>query len=434
MSNSSFVNSATSVNIDWAALLQPADRIICSQMTAEPRALLRSLCAFLASGDADKRMPTSVFLGTPFSDVCRALPPAVELQVFGGMGAAGAIGRVRPLSVLPVHYSVSAQLFATKVLPVDVVLLSLGCHPATGQLYLGASHGHALAAARQARVVIAEVNRCAPCLPGGELPSDIRIDLKVEIDEPLQECGSFSADGVEQQIAAGVASRVPDGATLQVGIGSLAGALLQGLGSHRRLGVHSGLITPPLWELVRSGVVDNVHKGRDHGVSVCSAVFGDAVLYAEWAACGAVHLAPPEVTHGVTSLGGLQRFTALNSALEVDLLGQVNSESVGSRYIGGVGGLNDFVRGAAASPGGQSIVALPSRRVARGVQAPSVVPDLSGPASIPASDADLFVSEYGVASLRGASRDQRAARLIAIAHPEDREALRAAARDKGLSV
>lgn len=432
MSVSKWVSpSAVASRVDWTACLEPGDRIVCSQMTAEPRALLRSLSHTLAADPLTPR-PASVFLGTPFSGEAGDLPAEVSVQVFGGMGSALAIGRRRPLTIMPVNYSASAALFRNRILPVDVVLVSLARDAATGRLHLGASHGHAVEAARAARRVIAEINRQAPCIAGAEWPEDVPLHAVIEVDEPLAGSADFRVGDVERRIAAHVAGCVEDGATLQVGIGSLASALLQGLRGHRRLGVHSGLLTAPLWDLVRTGVVDNAGKGRDVGVSVCSAVFGDAAMYREIGAGAPVRLAPPEITHGCASLGALARFTALNSALEVDLLGQANAEAIGTRYIGGIGGLNDFVRGAAVSEGGRSIIALPSRRRAHGAEAPGIVATLSGPATVSACDADRVVTEHGVAQLRGASRSERASRLIAIAHPDDREALTEAARAGGL--
>jgi len=356
------------------------------------------------------------------------MPASVSLEVFGGMGSALAMSKQRPLAVYPVNYSRSAALFRDAGLRADVVLVSLARDNTTGRLYQGASHGYVIDAARRARVIIAEINAQAPRVRGGEWPEDLAPACVVESDYPIAESATVRSGDLEERIARHVASRVPDGATIQVGIGGLAGALLQNLAGHRHLGVHSGLLTRPLWALVQSGAADNSRKSSDAGVSICSAVYGDQGMYQAIDANPQVKICPPEISHGIVSLAGLPRFTALNSALEVDLLGQANSESVDGRYIGGVGGLNDFVRGAIASAGGCSIIAMPSRRSRSGALVSSVVKGLSGPATVGASDADLVVTEYGVASLRHASRDERARRMIAIAHPEDRPELEATAK------
>jgi acyl-CoA hydrolase len=197
------------------------------------------------------------------------------------------------------------------------------------------------------------------------------------------------------------------------------------------------MLTPALQALLESGSADNSRKEIDAGVSVTACVYGDAALYAAMHNHPALRLREPRYTHGREVIARLGRFVALNSALEVDLLGQANAETaIGSdghlRQVGGVGGLNDFVRGARAAPDGKAIIALPSRQAARagaaGPGAARIVARLSGPATVAASDADVVVTEYGSAHLRHASLGERARRLIAIAHPDDRDALAAAAR------
>jgi acetyl-CoA hydrolase len=236
---------------------------------------------------------------------------------------------------------------------------------------------------------------------------------------------------VERRIAAHVADCVPDGASIEVGIGAVASAVTAGLAGRRRLRIHSGLFTEALWSLVRSGAVEARAAGEP--LVTCSAVYGTPDLYAEVHDRHAYRIAPPSITHGTASLAALPWFTAINAALEVDLLGQVNAESVGGRYLGGIGGLNDFVRGALACPGGTSIIAIPSRRKAAHGEAAGIVAALSGPATVAASDADVFVSEHGIARVRGLSRAGRVRALIAIANPDDREELGRAARESGMA-
>jgi acyl-CoA hydrolase len=189
---------------------------------------------------------------------------------------------------------------------------------------------------------------------------------------------------------------------------------------------------------VQAGVIDNSAKSIATGVSVVGCVYGDASLYAAVHMNPAVQLRGPNYTHASATLAQLRGFTAINSALEVDLWGQMNAETVTTpagvrRQVGGVGGLNDFVRGARLAPQGQAVIALPARQQTRDGTpgAPRIVATLGGPATVAACDADMVVTEYGVAHLRNATLDQRARALIAIAHPDDRDALRAAARRAG---
>jgi acyl-CoA hydrolase len=307
-----------------------------------------------------------------------------------------------------------------------------------GTLHLGASHGHALAAARRARCIIAEINASAPVVAGAPWPEDLAIHVAVDVDHALATPTVSAISEIERRIAAQVAPLVAQGACLQVGIGSLPSAVLAGLSDHRALGLHSGMLTPALWKLVQAGVIDNSAKSMDTGVSVVGCVYGDASLYAAVHMNPTVQLRDPGYTHASATLGQLRGFTAINSALEVDLWGQMNAETVTTpagvrRQVGGVGGLNDFVRGARLAPQGQAVIALPSRQHTRDGTpgAPRIVATLSGPATVAACDADMVVTEYGVAHLRNATLDQRARALIAIAHPDDRDALRAAARRAG---
>lgn len=415
--------------IDWAAWVRPGDRLVCSHLSAEPVALLQSLAE---SGLHEGRF--QVHLGVPFSMAAAALGAAATFTTYGGMGSAGALSRGHATRVSLRHYSQCAQAFENGDEVADVVLISLA-RAADGSLHLGAAHGPALAAARRARHVIAEINAQAPAVRGAPWPADIAITAAMAVDRALAEPTESAASVAEQRIAAHVAPLVADGACLQVGIGSLPSAVLEGLRAHHAMGLHSGMLTPALWRLVQGGAIDNSRKDIDAGVCVTGAVYGGAALYRAVHDNPVVQLREPGYTHAAAVIARLADFTAINSALEVDLMGQMNAETVSTasgarRQVGGVGGLNDFMRAARQAPRGVAIVALPSRQPARAGQAgaPRIVATLNGPATVAASDADIVVTEHGVAHLRNASLDERARRLIAIAHPDDRDALRAAAR------
>ncbi|MCU0972899.1 MAG: acetyl-CoA hydrolase, partial [Burkholderiales bacterium] len=275
-----------------------------------------------------------------------------------------------------------------------------------------------------------EINAAAPCVRGTEWPEDLVPSAVVEVNYPLAVAPTTIASDLDRAIGESVARCILDGATIQVGIGAVASAVVASLAARRHLRIHSGLFTEPLWALQKSGAVQ-AQTSQD-AVVTCSAVYGSAGLYAEVHDNPAYRIAPPAVTHGLAALAALPRFTSINSALEIDLFGQVNAESAGGRYLGGIGGLNDFVRGALASPGGSAIIAAPSRRRSAKGEVGSIVSALSGPATVPAADADVFVTEHGVARMRGASRSERALAIIGLAHPDDRESLTRAARALGL--
>jgi len=303
----------------------------------------------------------------------------------------------------------------------DVVLIGLS--PAIdGVATLGPTHGYALAATTRARVVLAEINERMPWLYGGELPADFRIDAAVRTSRPLPRYPDSRVGEVERRVGANVAGLIPDGATLQFGVGTIADAVLGALGGHRDLGFHTGMLPQSALPLLERGVVTNRLKPIDTGVTVNGVYIGDESLYRYIDRNPATRLAGPEYTHAIATLARIPGFVSVNSAVEVDLAGNINAEVAGGAYVGGVGGQLDFVRGAAAAPGGRAIIALPS--VSRDGKTSRVVARCAA-VTTPAADADTIVTECGVAELRGVSFDERARRIAAIAHPAFRDALAA---------
>ena len=231
-----------------------------------------------------------------------------------------------------------------------------------------------------------------------------------------------AADGSILPVLGGVAGLLPDGATIQIGLGTLPAAILSALKTHRDLGIHSGLFTREIADLIDAGIVTNARKTLDAGQTVAGLLSGDETLM-RWADdASALTLRPSSYTHAIGTLARLDRFVAINSAVEVDLTGQVNAEIAGGRYVGAVGGSANFLRGAAASNGGVGIIALPSTAGSRS----RIVSALSGPVTTSRADVAFVVTEYGVADLRDATLDERRERMLAIAHPEHREAIASA--------
>ena len=421
-------------SFDWDFLVQPGDRVVCSHMTAEPCALLREL-GQSASQRSPEQARFCAYLGVPFTDWSTTFAPSTEFVTFGGMGMAGTLTRSHITHVSLDHYRQCGDAFSAGRQAADTVLVSLA-RSRNGQLMLGAAHGYILEAARQARTVIAEINNQAPAIPGAPWPVDIPIHYMTEVSYPIAIAPAARSGQTETAIATYVAALIPDGACLQIGIGALADSVLAGLKQHRALGLHSGMLTPALWQLVVSGVIDNSRKSQGAGISTIGCAYGDAMLYRAVHDNHALCLREPAHTHAADVIAGLNDFVAINSALEVDLLGQANAETVPTsdgrlRYVGGVGGLNDFIRGSQLALHGKSIIALPSRQANGNTR---IVAKLSGPATVAASDADMVVTEQGVASLKGASVGQRAQRMMAIAHPADREQLTRQAHALGLLI
>ena len=395
-------------------------------MSSQPRALQQSLLQHRPA------IPLSVMLGVAVSPDMGAAPEDWQLQGLGAMGSGSVVASKRSFSLSTLTYSAYEQAYAQGLWPVDVVLVSLS-RDQQGRLYLGASHGAALAAARRARVVLAEVNAQAPCLLDSQWPADVPIHAQWETSYAPPELSASPAGAAEQTIGEHLAARIPDGACLQVGIGSLPSALLDCLSGHRKLGVHTGMYGQAMHRLLLSGASDNSEKNIDAGLCIIGGVAGQADFLAQTDQHPALRMRSPAYTHDLLNIQGLRNFFSLNSALEVDLLGQVNAETIVDehgrwRYVGGIGGLPEFSRAAMRAPGGQSAIALPAR-TPRGRS--RIVAKLSGPATLAASDADLIATEHGVAEMRHASVDQRVMKMVAIADPLDRPALLAQARAIG---
>ena len=405
---------------DLRGLVKPGDRVIVGQGTAEARTLTRALVA-----QRHHLGRFEVFLGVTFSD---SFPPdgtdGIDFTGYGAFAKSVALSRAGRLDPLPMPYSRLYDAFADGRLRADVVLLQVAPGREGRRESLSLAHDYTIAAARHARTVILEVNEDAPWTHGTELPEDLRVDLRVRAEMPPLDFGGSTVDETSARIGAFVADLVPEGATVQIGIGAIPDAVLAGLKGHRDLGIHSGVMNDKILDLIEAGVVTNARKGRDAGVTVANVLFGTKRLRDFAHDNTALWVAPPPVTHDAGVLASLNRLVAINSAIEVDLTGQVNSEIAGGKYVGAIGGQPDFVRGGLASAGGRSVIALPA--TAKGGTISRIVPQVAN-VSTPRCDADAIVTEYGVAELDGCTLRERARRMIEIAAPEFREDLARAA-------
>ena len=281
--------------------------------------------------------------------------------------------------------------------------------------------------------MIAEVNDRVPDIGGDRRLGRGEIDVLVHTSRPPAEYPGKPASDVDKAIAEHVAGLVPDGATLQVGIGSLPALVLRHLRGHRDLGVHSGMITDEIAELIEAGVITGTRKSTDRGLTVTGLLLGTGALISRAAVDKSIRLRDTSYTHDQAVLAAQHALVAVNSAIEVDLTGQANIEVAAGRYVGGTGGAADFLRGAARSAGGVPVIALPSATgpsatgPAAAGTAGRIVARLNGPVGLARADAGVIVTEYGVADLRGLSLARRRERMIAIAHPDHRAALEAAA-------
>lgn len=323
-------------------------------------------------------------------------------------------GRLR---LLPLNYSAIPD-YLEHGPAFDLAIVQLAAD-GTEDLGFGACLDFQPYALRNAARVLAHVNPAQPAARGKDrLPLD-RIDWLLEAEAPLPVFDEAPAGPVQQAIAAQAAACIRDGDVIQIGIGKIQSAILRALTGHRDLGFHSGLLTDAVWDLVKQGVITGARRNVDRGLLVAGSAAGSRALY-DGLSEPFVELRPVRLTHAAPAVAPIDNFVSLNGALEVDLFGQVNAERIDGRLYSGVGGFNDFVRGARLSRGGRSIVALPA--MARGGVS-RIVPCLSGPVTGARADADIIVTEFGIADLRHRDMDARARALIAIAPETAREEL-----------
>jgi 4-hydroxybutyrate CoA-transferase len=323
----------------------------------------------------------------------------------------------------PCFFSEIPRLFKERILPVDVVLLQVTPPDAEGFCSYGVSVDYTQSAAESARIVIAQMNSLLPRTGGARIHLDALTHI-VERDEAIIELPPPRIGDIERQIGENVAALIPDGATLQLGIGAIPDAVLLFLKDKKDLGIHSEMFSDGVVHLAEAGVVTNRKKSLHPGKFIATFLMGTRKLYDFVHDNPDVELHPVDYTNDPYIIGQHENFISINSALQVDLMGQVNAEMIGSTQFSGTGGQVDFVRGVGRSRGGKSIIAMPAT-AAKGTIS-RICRELDRGAAVTTSrnDVHYVVTEYGAADLRGKSLRQRAEALIAISHPDFRTALR----------
>jgi acyl-CoA hydrolase len=411
-------------NLDLATIIQPGDHIVWGQGTGEPMALVEKL---IEQRHAIGKI--GAFLGgTGYGFAYK--PEHADSITFSGFGAIGTPRRLAAagaLQIIPCHLSQLPSYFLDGIVGSDVVFLHLSTPDEHGQYSYSLANDYLQFAMKRARVVIAEINDQVPWTYfEGQLDTS-RIDYIVPVSRPIMELAPTKFGTVERAIAHNIAQYIEDGTTIEMGIGAIPDAVLADVEDRRDLGIHSGLIGDRVAELMERGIITNARKPIDTGFTTAGTLRGTKRLYDFAHKNRAIKLFTLIHTHRAEILSQLDKIVAINSAIEVDLTGQVNAEVADGAHIGAVGGQGDFVRGAQMAAHGRSIIALPA--TARSGKVSRIVPRLSGPVTTARCDADLFVTEHGVADLRGQPLDARIPRMIAIAHPDFREALEREARE-----
>ncbi len=352
--------------------------------------------------------------------------------LFIGPNARAAVNEDRA-DYVPIFLSDVPRLFRSGALPLDAVLVNATPPDAHGFCSLGVSVEAMHAAIDAATTVIAQFNRAMPRTLGDSFIPVDRIDLAVEVDVPPYEHAVGTIGEVERRIGEFVAELVADGATIQIGIGAIPAAVALALRDKHDLGVHSEMITDVVVDLVEAGVITGARKERNPGKIVTAFMLGTRRLYEFVDDNPMIEMRPADFTNDTHVIRGFRRMTAINSAIEVDLTGQVVADSIGHRLYSGIGGQMDFVRGAALAEEGRAIIALPSTALGGGSS--RIVVNLREGAGVVTTRAHArtIVTEYGVAELFGRSIRERIQALIAIAHPDFRDELHAEATRLGMA-
>jgi acetyl-CoA hydrolase len=323
-------------------------------------------------------------------------------------------------------------LFSSGVISIDIALIQVSLPDEHGFCSFGVEVGVTKTAAQYAKTVIAEINPQMPRTLGDSFIHLSKIHHIVPVDYPLPEVSMGEPTELSKQIGQHVAGLIDNGSTLQMGIGAIPNGVLHYLWDKRDLGIHSELFSDGVIDLYEAGVITNEKKSLHPGKMIAGFLLGTRRLYAFVDNNPVVELHPTEYVNDSYIIAQNDKMVAINSAIEVDLTGQICADSIGTRLYSGTGGQLDFVRGAARSKGGKPIIALPSITVtSSGQQFSRIVPTLKPGAGVVTTrnDVHFIVTEYGVADLYGKSIRQRAQALIGIAHPELQEELRCAAKE-----
>lgn len=427
-------SDGTSATTPWAsaqkaiALLRPGRRILIGSGAAEPVSLVDALVTH-GRHLVDNEIVHLLTLG-PAPYVAPELAARFRHSAFFiGPNVRAAVQEGRA-DFIPVFLSEIPELIRSRRIRIDVALIQTSPPDAHGYVSLGVSVDVVRAAVDTADLVLAEVNPHMPRTHGDSFLHVSAIDRLVEVDTPLLELVTEPPGPVEEAIGHHVASLVPEGATLQVGIGSIPDAVLSALSNHRDLGIHTEMLSDGIMRLAQRGVVTGAKKSLLRGKMVASFVMGSRQLY-EWVHDNpALEMRGSGFTNDPFVIARNERMVSVNSALAVDLTGQVAADTLLGKFFSGIGGQVDFVRGAARSRGGRSIIALPS--TARGGTVSRIRAVLDEGAGVVTSRGDVryVVTEYGVADLWGKNVRERALALTEIAHPQFRPELLAAAKER----
>lgn len=408
-------DDAKRVGLDALNDVRAGDRMFLSSACAEPRAIIAELLERARRGDIARTTAFMMLSGS--TELVLGLRDTENEVV--GINA----GENNQTKFFPWTIYQTVELMRDGELEFDVALVQTSSPDRHGYVSLGVSVDFAVEAVAQSRLVVAEVNSQMPYTFGDNHIHISRLNGLVEVDYPLAEAVLPKPSDVAREVARHVIDYVPDGATIEIGVGRIMSAVLAELAAKNDIGLHTGLFIDEMIDLIESGAITNARKSADKGISVANQGRGTKRLYEYVNENPKVHFRPAANTHDPAALRQLPDFRAINSALEVDLMGRVNSEIRDGHRISSTGGLGDFARAARYQEGARSIIALTA--TSNGGDVTRIVPQLPSPESVTLTPdlADIVVTEFGVAELRGKMPKERAEALTAIADPRHRAEL-----------
>jgi acyl-CoA hydrolase len=412
------------------AVIKSNDRVYISGNAATPYTLMKALAARKEELQ-DVELVHVLLLGEdPLS------APEMEghfrhNSLFVGPADRKAINEGRA-DYVPIFLHQIPNLFMSEQMPLDVAMLHMSPPDEHGFMSYGVEVMASKAASEKAKIVIAQVNDKMPRLLGDSFIHVSRVDQVVEISEDLPELEKKPFSEVEEKIGSSIAELIEDGATLQLGIGGIPDAVLAALKNRRDLGVHTEMVSDGVIDAIEAGIITGAKKNFHPGKIILTFMLGSKKIY-EFSHNNPIFEAhPTDYTNHPFNVAQNDNMVAINSAIEVDITGQICSDSIGTYIYSGFGGQVDFIRGAAHSKGGKPIIALPS--TAKGGKMSRIVPFLKKGAGVVTTRADVkyVVTEYGVAYLHGKNLQERTKALISIAHPDFRDDLLKAAQERHL--
>ena len=419
-----FTTAAEAVKV-----IKSGDHIHLSSVASAPQCLIKAMCERGANHEFKDVHIHHLHTEGPAPYAAPQFEGIFQLDSFFVGGNVRKVTQSGYADYIPIFLSETQKLYRSGTVPCDVAMIQVSTPDKHGYVSLGTSVDATLAAVETARTVIAVVNKHVPRSFGDAMIHSSKIDLFVQDDTPLEEAHFTEPNEIETRIGKHCAALIEDGATLQMGIGAIPNAVLAQLGNHKNLGIHTEMFADGVLPLVEKGVINGEAKNIDKGKMVSTFLMGSQRVYDFIDDNPGVLMMDVGYTNDPFIIAKNDRVTAINSALQVDITGQVCADSLGTKFYSGVGGQIDFIYGASLSKGGKAIIAMPSV-TNKGIS--KIAPELTCGAGVVTTRNHIhwFVTENGAVNLYGKSLQERARLIISIADPSAQESLDRAAFER----